>query len=222
MNRFMSVKSALLRQECLSFGIPIATYMSLDIEVLEIQQSLLQSSYNTQEEKDFFAATIEVKRVNKGVFLARQGLRTTSAFHLFKGCVREYVVKDGVDKTLCFYTAGESLSDDGDKFNQTASEVNWECVSESIISVFPYAVEKEMYRRFPRLESLCRIETEKQYSRYKKNLQHYIASTPEERYETLLQTKPELFQIVPLYHIASYLGVTPESLSRIRKRMMRL
>jgi CRP-like cAMP-binding protein len=97
--------------------------------------------------------------------------------------------------------------------------VNWETASECIVSVFTHEVEKEMYRRFPRLESLCRMETEKHYSSFKKSLHHYLDSSPEERYENLIETKPELFQLVPLYHIASYLGVTPESLSRIRRRM---
>ena len=191
----------------------------VDEEVLAIQQSLLQSPYNLPEEKDFFAEHIEIRRVPKGEFLIRQGQRLYCSYHLFKGCVREYYAKDGEEKTIGFYTAGDSLYDGGDKLNQQASSVNWETVSESIVSVFTHEVEKEMYRRFPRLESLCRMETEKQYSSYKKSLHHYLDSSPEERYENLIETKPELFQLVPLYHIASYLGVTPESLSRIRRRM---
>ncbi|WP_290798288.1 Crp/Fnr family transcriptional regulator [Flavihumibacter sp. UBA7668] len=190
-----------------------------DQELWAIQQSLLQSPYNLPEEKDFFAEKIEIRRVPKGEFLISQGQRLFCSYHLFKGCVREYYVKDGEEKTIAFYTAGDSLYDGGDKQNQEPSSVNWETVSECIVSVFTHEVEKEMYRLFPRLESLCRMETEKQYSRYKKSLHHYLDSSPEERYENLIETKPELFQLVPLYHIASYLGVTPESLSRIRRRM---
>lgn len=191
----------------------------VDEELWTIQQSLLQSPYNLPEEKDFFAERIEVRRVPKGEFLIREGQRLFCSYHLFKGCIREYYVKDGEEKTIAFYTVGDSLYDGGDKQNQEPSSVNWETVSECIVSVFTHEVEKEMYRLFPRLESLCRMETEKQYSRYKKTLHHYLDSSPEERYEKLIETKPELFQLVPLYHIASYLGVTPESLSRIRRRM---
>lgn len=128
-----------------------------DFEVLEIMNSLVSSNENTQEEKDFFSQKIAVKRVKKGVFLIKEGQILKSSYHLFRGCVREYYLKDGEEKTVAFYTAGDSLTDDGNKSTQTPSGVNWECVCECIISVFPFEVEKEMYRRFPRLESLTTL-----------------------------------------------------------------
>ncbi len=191
----------------------------LDQEVLEIRKSLISSDYNTQEEKDYFADKIIVKKVKKGEFLLKEGQFLKASYHLFKGCIREYYLKDGEEKTVSFYTAGDSLSDEPDKANRVPSTVSWECVSECIISIFTFEVEKEMFRRFPRLESLCRIETEKQYSNYKTEVNNYLSSSPGERYENLMNTKPEIFQFVPLYHIASYLGVKPESLSRIRSRL---
>lgn len=191
----------------------------LDQEVLEIRKSLISSDYNTQEEKDFFANKIIVKKVKKGELLLREGQFIKTSYHLFKGCIREYYLKDGEEKTIGFYTAGESPSGDGNKENQVPSAVSWECVSECIISIYTFEVEKEMYRRFPRLESMCRIETEKHYSNYKTKVNNYLSSSPGERYENLMKTKPEIFQFVPLYHIASYLGVKPESLSRIRNRL---
>lgn len=190
-----------------------------DDEVLAIKRSLVSSDSNTPEEKDFFAENIGVKRVKKGELLLKEGQFTKASYHLFKGCIREFYLRDGEEKTVAFYTVGDSLTDNGDNVHRGPSEVSWECVTECIISVFPFAVEKEMYRLFPRLESLCRIEIEKQYSNYKSAVNSYLASSPEERYENLIKTKPELFQIVPLYHIASYLGVKPESLSRIRGRL---
>ncbi len=191
----------------------------LDQEVLEFKKSLISSDYNTQEEKDFFADKIIVKKVKKGEFLLREGQYLKASYHLFKGCIREYYLKDGEEQTVSFYTAGDSLSDDGNNANLVPSAVSWECVSECIISIFTFEVEKEMFKRFPRLESLCRIEIEKQYSNYKTEVNNYLSSSPGERYENLMKTKPEIFQFVPLYHIASYLGVKPESLSRIRNRL---
>jgi CRP-like cAMP-binding protein len=192
---------------------------SSDPEVLEIVDSLASSTYTTAEENDFLATRLNVKRVAKGAFLLKQGQIVKTSYHLFKGCVREFYLKDGEEKTAAFYTAGESVIDDGAKLSQAPSSVSWECATECIVSVFSFEAEKEMFRRFPRLESLCKMETEKQYSNYKQLMNNYLASSPEERYETLVKTKPELFQLVPLYHIASYLGVKPESLSRIRNRM---
>lgn len=190
-----------------------------DYEVLEIQNSLSSSNENTQEENDFFAKWIKVKRVKKGVFLLKEGQMIRSSYHLFKGCIREYYLRDGEEKTVAFYTSGDSLSDGGSKLKEIPSSYNWECMCECIISIYPFEVEKEVYKRFPRLESLCRMGTEKKYSDYRNDISTYLSSSPAERYENLIKTKPELFQLVPLYHIASYLGVKPESLSRIRGRM---
>lgn len=191
----------------------------LDQEVLAVRKSLISSDYNTQEEKDFFAENIMVKKVNKGEFLLREGQFVKASYHLFKGCIREYYLKDGEEQTVGFYTVGDSLTEDGNNANQVSSAVSWECVSECIISVFTFEVEKEMYRRFPRLESQCRMGVEKQYADYKRKINSYLSSSPGERYENLMKTKPEVFQFVPLYHIASYVGVKPESLSRIRNRL---
>lgn len=199
--------------------LPKSSKLKPDYEVLEIIKSLSSSSATTQEEKDFFAGKIDVKRVKKGVFLLKEGQVIRSTYHLFKGCIREYYHKDGEERTVAFYTSGDSLSKDGDPLKEIPSSINWECMSECIISIFPFVVEREMHKLFPRLESLCRIESEKNYSNYRSAMNTYLSSSPAERYENLIKTKPELFQLVPLYHIASYLGVKPESLSRIRGRL---
>lgn len=190
-----------------------------DYEVLEIINSMSNSDVTTAEEKDFVAGKIDVKRIKKGVFLLKEGQIIRSSYHLFKGCIREFQLTDEGEKTLAFYTSGDSLSENGDPIKETPSSVSWECMSECIISIFPFAVEREMHKRFPRLDSLCRMEVERKYSNYRSTINTYLSSSPAERYENLMKTKPELFQLVPLYHIASYLGVKPESLSRIRKRL---
>lgn len=200
----------------------VAGQLDFDLEVQEITDSLCSSNDNTQEEKDFFRKWIEVRRIKKGVLLLKEGQFINTSYYVFKGCIREYYLKDGEEKTVAFYTAGDIVMDGGTKLDNARSSVNWECVCESIVSVFPLSVEKEMYKRFPRLESFCRIETERQYSKYKQAVNTYLSSSPLERYESLVNTRPEIFQLVPLYHIASYLGVKPESLSRIRNRLRSL
>ena len=197
----------------------IAGQSDTDFELQEIINSLVSSNENTQEEKDFFREWIDIVRMKKSTLLLKEGQFINTSYYLYKGCVREYYLKDGEEKNVAFYTTGDALYDGSSKLNNARSSVNWECVCESIVSVFPISVEKEMYRRFPRLESFCRVETEKQYSNYKNAVNTYLSSSPVERYENLVKTKPEIFQLVPLYHIASYLGVKPESLSRIRNRL---
>jgi len=188
----------------------------------EIENVLKTKEYlhvPTKEEAEFISEFIEVKKVEKGTLLLKEGKRATACYHVYKGCIREYNVKDGEEITTEFYTAGDSLSDDASKFSKSPSLLNWECVVDSIVSIVPFEVELEMYKRFPRLETLCLIETEKKFGNFKLAVNNYHSSSPEERYDNLLKTRPEIFELVPLYHIASYLGVKPESLSRIRNRI---
>jgi len=80
--------------------------------------------------------------------------------------------------------------------------------------------ELELFRRFPRFESLSRRALEEKLGNYQQMLANYIIKSPEERYIDLLENRPELLGRVPHYQLASYLGVKPESLSRIRKRII--
>lgn len=190
-----------------------------DDEIQAIIDSKESLKVLSEEEAAFCSPFIKVIKVEKGKLLLREGQIARNYYSVYKGCVREYCLKDGEEITTEFYTVGESLSDDVSILKNIPTHLNWECAVDCIISVFPVEVEREMHKRFPRLETLCRIEAEKRLGGYKQTVYSYQASTPEERYENLWETRPELFNLVPLYHIASYLGVKPESLSRMRKRL---
>lgn len=77
-----------------------------------------------------------------------------------------------------------------------------------------------MFEKFPRFENLCLIFSEELLVKNQASFAEYRNSTPEQRYLNLLKTRPDLVQRVPLYQLASYLGIKPESLSRIRKRLI--
>ena len=72
----------------------------------------------------------------------------------------------------------------------------------------------------PRLESIIRFELEKNAGKEHDHLSKFISSSPEERYLDLQENRPDLFNRIPQHQIASYLGIKPESLSRIRKRII--
>lgn len=190
-----------------------------DQEILAIKNSDEYLAITTEEEAAFISQNIEIRKVEKGTLLLKRGQIARNCYYVYKGCIREYVLKDSEEVTTEFYTTGDNLSDDSSKLNQSPSPFTWECVVDTIVSVFPFEAELEMYKRFPRLETLCRIETEKRLGDYKLTFSKHNSSSPEERYENLLNARPEIFELVPLYHIASYLGVKPESLSRIRNRL---
>lgn len=122
-------------------------------------------------------------------------------------------------KPLFFYTENQSITSFESYSNQTPSKHYLECIEDCELSVTTREAEKTMYNKFPHFEKLCRKEAEKALGEYQETLATYITTSPEERYLNLVQDRPDLLNRVPQHQLASYLGVKPESLSRIRKRI---
>ncbi|GAB1483345.1 hypothetical protein MASR2M78_21610 [Treponema sp.] len=79
--------------------------------------------------------------------------------------------------------------------------------------------EEKILAQYPQLKEVCLAMTEVMAEKMQENLARYKTSNPEERYKHLIEKRPDLLQRIPQYQIASYLGVKPESLSRIRRRL---
>lgn len=80
-------------------------------------------------------------------------------------------------------------------------------------------MERITFEKFPRFETLCRLLSEQLLAGNQAQFDAFRTSTPEQRYLHLMRTRPDLLQRVPQYQLASYLGIQPQSLSRIRKRL---
>ena len=80
----------------------------------------------------------------------------------------------------------------------------------------------EVYKSFPILAGITRKMMEEDFGKTQDDFSKFITSSPEERYMNIIKERPKLLQRVSQLHIASYLGITPESLSRIRKRTLEL
>jgi len=80
-------------------------------------------------------------------------------------------------------------------------------------------METIIFEKFPRFETLCRILSEQLLMKSQSSFDEFKTSSPEQRYLNLLETRPKLVQRVPQHQLASYLGITPQSLSRMRARI---
>ena len=160
-----------------------------------------------------------IKCFGKGTILLEEGKISNECFFIIKGCIRSCYLKDGEEKTTEFYTEEQAVIPSA-YGNETRSEYYLECIEDTIAGVGTPELETEMYQKFPQLESLNRALGEAIMAKNQNTFAEYKIESPEERYLTLLKNRPDLVQRAPQHQLASYLGIKPESLSRIRKRIM--
>lgn len=175
---------------------------------------------NNEEEAKAIYESVEIKLFKKGSILLKEGEIATQCYFILKGCVRQYYIIDGEEKTTAFYTEEQGISSALSASQKIPAKHYLACVENTLVTIFPNKNEVVLYEKFPRMETLSRKETEKELGEYQELLASYMTTTPEARYLDLLKTRPELLERVPQYQLASFLGVKPESLSRIRKRIM--
>lgn len=185
----------------------------------EILRYIAQFTTLSQREAEDIVKTIKVKAFKKGAFLLKEGQVAKLCYFVLKGCVRQYFLVDGEERTTNFYTEGQPVTPYGGTFRQEPSKYYLSCLEDTIVTVGSPEEEALFFAKFPRLESVSRLAIEEELGKSQDQLSTFILSSPEERYRQLLETRPDLLERVPQYHLASYLGVKPESLSRIRKRI---
>lgn len=182
-------------------------------ELMSQQMSL------SEEECEAVNRYIPIQEFAKGTVLLQAGNVANDSYFTLKGCVRLYYLVDGEDKTTQFFTEGDAIASMNSYINRVPANHFLECVEDCTLAVLNYEKEKKLYKLFPKLESICRISMEDDFGKQQEMLASHVTNSPEQRYQLLLKQRGDLVQRVPQYHLASYLGVKPESLSRIRKRL---
>ena len=166
------------------------------IEALGVKRSIVKNSILFQADKPFL----------KLLFLE-------------EGLIRAYRIIDGKDITFFFFTSGEFAVDYESFLRESKSPLFFEALVDSTYIEFSKENIMSLYERFPSFERIGRIMAENAYLSATSRLKEFQAESLEDRYLNLLARSPDLFQSVAQYHIASYLGVSPQSLSRVRARI---
>jgi CRP-like cAMP-binding protein len=176
-------------------------------------------TYLTPDERSLLVENTQLQEVKKGTVLLEEGQIARNCYAVLKGCVREYYIKDGVERTTAFYTEGDPVNSFSSVSKRVASKHYFVCAEDCLLTVGSEDLIESMCVLIPRLETLIRQEVEKGMGALQDRMAFLLTSSPEERFSDLLDTRADLMQRVPQHQIASYLGITPESLSRLKKRL---
>lgn len=166
------------------------------------------------------AELMTVIHVERNAVLVTQGQVCKQCFFVLKGCMRKYVLVDGDEKTTDFYTENQAVNFFTSYSNQIASDSFLVSVEESTLLVGDPEHDASLFARFPQLEQITRKLLEQDFGKAQDTFARFITSSPKDRYLSILKERPDLLQRVPQHQLASYLGITAESLSRIRKRIV--
>lgn len=186
---------------------------------IALQKFMAQFGELTAEEQQQIADNLIVEAYPKGKLLVKAGDVCRYCYFVLEGCLRQYKLADDTEVTIQFYTEREAAVDFNGYVNQVKSESYLVCLEDTIVIEGNPNQETDMYERFPKLQQITRAMMEQDFGKMQEQFSRFIASSAEERYVYLLNNRPDLLQRVPLQYLASYIGVTPESLSRIRKRI---
>lgn len=182
-------------------------------------ENIKQYSDLNEKEIQLLLNSVEKRIYKKNEIIFSAGKISNEIYFVTKGCVRLFYNADGDEKTAFFYTEGQFIcAGESYTYNVPAIE-NYQAIEESEIFIFKKSNIEILLNEVPKFEIIARIATENELISSQKMIASFITKTAEQRYIDLLETQGELFQRVPQQYIASYLGVSPETLSRIKSRV---
>lgn len=173
----------------------------------------------SEEEEAVIGRLFKKKGLNKGEFFLGDGQVCRHAGFIEKGLVRYYINADGEEKTYEFGKEYNFICNYESFLTQTPSSKIIQALEDSELWQISYTDLQVFYQSVSGGERFGRVVIEQVFVQLLQALTSLYTDSPENRYQKLLSEHPDLLQRVSQYHIASYVGVKPQSLSRIRKRI---
>ena len=156
--------------------------------------------------------------LKKGDTLLSAGQLVPYQYYVAEGCLRAYYIADtGKEFTLQFAVQDWWISDYTAFFAEGHAVLHIDCVYDAVVHQISKASMEQLYKEVPQIESFYRIKMERFFASFQRRILSDLALSAKEKYASFLKTYPNIEKHIKNYHLASYLGITTESLSRIRK-----
>ena len=173
-----------------------------------------------EKEKDFIRKFIEVREVDKNCSLLSEGEISEEFYFVLEGGIRLFYTNDTIEKTAFFYFENTFVSSYESFTKRKPSKHNLQTTENSIVAVISFEIAYRLIELFPKFEFLARVIMEEELIVYQEIISSFVTLTAEERYVRLLRSNDQILNRIPQHQLATYLGVTAETLSRIRRRIV--
>ncbi len=184
----------------------------------KLVQFIYSSNLVPPDKAEEIAAVFSFRQLTKNQFFLKEGKISNEYLFLEKGFMRAFAFDtEGNDVTTNFYSDRQVVLEVSSFFNHTPSKENIQAIDDCVGWCLTYQQLNNLFHAMPEFREFGRSILVNGFAALKIRMLSMITETAEQRYDALLKTNPEIFQHAPLKHIASYLGITDTSLSRIRK-----
>lgn len=186
-------------------------------------KSWLNSHYEflTEDDLDFFKPHLVEKTFEKDGQVLTEGSCCREMSFIVSGVFRMFYLSGGKEINAHFFTENDFMAEYCSFLYQKPSKYSIQALERSVIVTFSQEVLLDAYKRSKNWERLGRLMAEQFAGQVSDRMEKFLFMDGKERYLSLMQDNPRIFDRVPLYHLASYLGMERESLSRIRNRISR-
>lgn len=180
-----------------------------------LRQQIEKITPLTDDEFNYILSHFTPKKYKKHQFLIQEGEDVPNDFFVLDGCLKAYhISQDGKEHILQFALSDWLICDFNAYFNQTKAKLNIDCIEDTEVLCLSLYNREKLCSEMHKIEHFFRRKSNAGYIALQQRILSMLNNNPQQRYEELLQLNPVLFQKVPKKLIASYLGVSRETLSR--------
>lgn len=183
-----------------------------------LRQQIEQIVPLTDAEFDYVVSHFQQRRFRKHQFVVQEGQMVANDFFILDGCLKSYSTdRNGKDHIIQFGLKDWWITDYQAYYGQSTATVNIDCITDCELLALSYQNREKLCSELHKMEHFFRKKTNKRNVALQNRILSLLSSSAKERHDKLLAQYPELFKVVPKHLLASYLGVTRETLSRLNK-----
>ena len=185
-----------------------------------LRQSVERFAKLPDSDWDLLLPHVQLKALKKHQLFAKEGQRSFDVSFVLSGTFRQFYTKEGEERTTYFYFAHDLMCSYVSCIANKPALITIQALTHSSYLSFPYKVLLDLYRHSPAWQTFGRLIAEYIATGLEERMASLLLQSPEERYRELLTgSKKKIIEQIPQQYIANYLGITPVSMSRIRKRL---